>query len=108
MQVTGTIRPTSGSKDFSREAWCRFIKSRPEFRQRPSREVPNPFKPGTMMATHLNEDAAEVVVEGQTAGRIHWSMSEEKLVVVAVDSSALPIVHQWAEALGGKFTEESW
>lgn len=108
MQITGTIRPTADSKDFNREAWCSFILSRPEFQLQSPREVPNPFKPGTTMKTPVHRDAADVVVDGRTVGRVHWSMSEEPLVVVKIDPSAVAIAVQWAEEFGGKFQEESW
>jgi hypothetical protein len=105
MQITGQI-VAGGDVEFSRDAWCRHIASRPEFHERPPATVPNPFKPGEMMPTPVHEDLADVVLNGRKVGSVWWSMNEEPLVNVDVDESALRFVHQWAEALGGVFVEQ--
>jgi len=60
------------------------------------------------MTVRVTDDVADVVVGDEVVGWAHWSMSEDPLVVVRVEPQALPLVHEWAAALGGEFREESW
>jgi hypothetical protein len=53
------------------------------------------------------EDFAEVVLEGRVAGEVYWSMSEEPLINVRVEPSAMPMVLEWATELGGEFRPHS-
>ena len=49
-----------------------------------------------------------MILEGQPVGRVSWSMSEEPLVCVIVEQSAMPLVLEWAKELAGEFHKESW
>ena len=102
MQIEGAIHPASDGAGFTREAWCHLLAARPEFRRHPPRKAQNPFSGGAMTA-RPTPDAAEVVVDGRAVGTVYWSMSEEPLVNVSVEASALPLVREWAAALGGEF-----
>ncbi len=107
-QIAGAIYPIQGSTKFDRETWCQFISGRKEFRSRPPRQAPNPFKPGEMMTLPTFADAAEVIQDGRPVGQVYWSMSEEPLVCVFVEPLAMPLVQEWAAAMGGIFREERW
>jgi hypothetical protein len=50
----------------------------------------------------------DVVIDGRKLGSAWWSMSEEPLVNVSVEPSALPLVLEWAKELGGEFQQENW
>ena len=102
MRIEGEIHPIGGSAGFTREAWCRFVESRPEFRGYPTRQARNPFTGGIMDVPPM-EGAKDVVVEDQVIGKVYWSMSEEPLVNVDIEPSGLPLVAEWAAALGGEF-----
>lgn len=102
MRIEGAIYPTVAGSGFSREAWCRLVASRPEFRRHASRQARNPFT-GETMTVHPPPDAAEVVWEGSVVGQVYWSMSEEPLIHVSVEPAALPLVREWATALAGEF-----
>jgi len=107
MRIEGTIRPTGDGIGFSREAWCQLVSRRPEFRRYPSRQCRNPFTGGTVTIPP-HEDVAEVLLEGQPVGTVYWSMSDEPLVCLIVEQSAMPLVLEWAKELRGEFRKESW
>jgi hypothetical protein len=107
MRIEGAIYPTSAAANFTRDAWCHLVKTRPEFRRRPPAQRPNPFKPGEFMTIHTTPDAAEVLADGRAVGDVSWSMSDEPLVNVSVEPSAMRFVQEWAAALGGEFRPES-
>jgi hypothetical protein len=102
MPIEGTIRPVGERAGFNRETWCRLVASRPEFRRLQPRQARNPFA-GATTTIQPPADAADVVVGGGPVGRVSWSMSEEPLVNVRVESAAMPLVREWAAALGGEF-----
>jgi hypothetical protein len=102
MQVMGAIHPIGDAAEFSREAWCRIVDSRPEFRRHQPRQARNPFTGGAM-TVRATPDAAEVIIDGKVVGNVYWSMNEEPLVNVSVEPSALPLVSEWASAMGGEF-----
>jgi hypothetical protein len=102
MRIEGAIYPTVAGAGFNREAWCRLVASRPEFRRHASRQARNPFT-GQAMTVHPSPDAAEVIVDGSVVGQVYWSMSEEPLINVSVEPAALPLVREWAAALGAEF-----
>ena len=52
------------------------------------------------------EGARDVVVEDRVIGKVYWSMSEEPLVNVSIEPAGLPLVAEWAAALGGQFCED--
>jgi hypothetical protein len=106
MQIDGVIRPLGDGAGFSREAWCQFVGNRPEFRRYPSRQQRNPFT-GETMTVQPPADAAEIMLGGRAIGKVYWSMSDEPLVNVSVESSGLSLVRAWAAALGGEFCPES-
>lgn len=106
MRVEGAIFPTAVAREFTRDAWCDLVATRPEFRRPPSVQRPNPFKPGEFMTVHHPADAAEVVIDGRAVGDVFWSMSDEPLVNVSVEPAALGFVRQWAATLGGEFRPE--
>ncbi len=106
MQIEGTIRPTGDGMGFCREAWCQLVSRRPEFRRYPSCQIRNPFTGGTV-TLRPHEDSAEVLLGGRPVGKVHWSMSEEPLVWVSVEPSAMPLVLEWTRELGGEFHKES-
>ena len=102
MRIEGAIYPVGDAARFGRGAWCDLVSARPEFRRFPPKQTRNPFT-GEPMTVRPVPDAAEVVVEGRAVGEVYWSMSDEPLVNVSVEVSALPLVREWAEALGGEF-----
>ncbi len=102
--IEGEILPKADAVDFNRDAWCRLVQLRPEFRRYPPRQAPNPFK-GGMMNLPSHDDIAEVLLGDQVVGNVHWSMSEEPCVNVSVQPSAMPLVLEWAAELGGEFFE---
>ena len=106
MRIEGTIRPTGDASDFNREAWCQLVGRNPEFRRPQLRKITNPFSAEAAMI-QPSGDVAEVLVEGRSVGEVCWSMSDEALVNVSVEPSALPLVEQWAAALGGEFHAEA-
>lgn len=55
------------------------------------------------MTVRATPGAAEVIMDGQVVGNVYWSMNEEPLVNVSVEPSALPLVKEWASAMGGEF-----
>jgi hypothetical protein len=59
------------------------------------------------MTIYPPQDAAEVVMGGNLVGRVYWSMSDEPLVIVSIEPSALHLVLEWAAALGAVFREDS-
>jgi hypothetical protein len=106
MRIEGTIYPAGVGSDFSRDAWCKLVASRPEFCRLPPRQARNPFT-GDTMTVHPPPDAAEVVLEGRPVGSVFWSMSEDQpLVNVSIETFALPLVREWAAALGGTFRRD--
>lgn len=106
MRIEGSISPISGGTGFSREDWCQLVSRRPEFRRFPDRLIGNPFGGGSTVVKP-SPDAAEVVMEGRTVGEVYWSMSEEPMVNVIIEPSALSLVEEWATDLGGEFRPDS-
>jgi hypothetical protein len=106
MQIEGAIHPVGDGAGLTRGAWCQLVTARPEFRRHPLRQARNSFT-GGVMTVHPRPDAAEVVVDGRVVGQVYWSMSDEPLVNLTVESSALPLVREWAAALGGEFRQNS-
>ena len=102
MRIEGTIRPTREGMGFSREAWCQLVSRRSEFRRHPARQGRNPFTGGTM-TIQPPDDVADVMLEGRSVGQVWWSVSEEPLVCVVVEPSAMPLVLEWAQELPGEF-----
>jgi hypothetical protein len=102
MQIEGQIHPKSDAVAFTREAWCQLVRHRREFRRHGPRKATNPFT-GEEMTVNTTDDAAEVVREGRVVGSVYWSMSDEQLVIVSIELSAMPLVSEWAAALGGEF-----
>jgi hypothetical protein len=107
MRIEGSIRPTGDGAGFCREAWCQLVSRRPEFRRHLPRQIRNPFTGGPSTVAP-REDCADVVLEGNSVGKAYWSMSEEPLVCVIVELSAMPLVLEWAKELQGEFQKESW
>ncbi len=107
MRIEGTIRPTGDWTGFSREAWCQLVSRRPEFRRYPARQDRNPFT-GGIWPHKPPDDVAEVLMGGRPVGDVYWSMSEEPLICVRIEPSAMPLVLEWAKELGGEFHKESW
>ena len=105
MRVKGVIRPVGNGTGFSRESWRELIQRRSEFRRPPPKQGRNPFTGGAAVF-HPSPDAADVVLEDHLVGEVSWSMSEEALVNVSVDPSAMPLVLEWAKKLGGEFRQE--
>lgn len=105
MQIEGAIYAVGDSAGFTREAWCQLVSARPEFRRHLPRSARNPFS-GETTTIHAPPDAADVVVNDQPVGKVFWSMSEEPLVNVSVESSILPLVNEWAAAMGGEFRSD--
>jgi hypothetical protein len=105
MRINGEIRPKTEGGAFTREAWCQFVSRRPECRSYPAREIRNPFT-SELTVISAPEDAVEVLENGTVVGKAYWSMSEEKLVNVDIEPSALHLVLEWANALGGEFRAE--
>ena len=106
MRIEGAIRPTGTHSGFGREAWLRLVGDRREFRPPRPRVTRNAFD-GEEVTLRPTPDAAEVLLDGRVVGEVHWSMSEEPLVVVSVEPAAIPLVHEWAAALGGEFRTDS-
>jgi hypothetical protein len=106
MQVEGTIHPVRDAAGFTCEAWCQLVASRPEFRRYPPRQARNPFT-GGMMTIRATPDAAEVIADGRAVGKVYWSMSDEPMVNVSIEPSALPLVREWAVSMGGEFRPDS-
>jgi hypothetical protein len=105
MQITGQILPAGDGSKFSRQAWCDLIVRRPEFRRRVPNQIRNPFAPSRIASVPTTDDAAEVLIDDHVIGRAYWSMSDEVLVNVVVESNAVPLVLEWARELGGTFRE---
>jgi hypothetical protein len=105
MRVEGAIRPAGRQAGFDREAWCRLVRDRPEFRRPSPRVARNPFD-GALITLRTTPDVAEVLLDSRVVGEVYWSMSEEPLVVVSVEPAAIPLVHEWAAALGGEFRSD--
>src|SRR5262245_9749800 len=106
MRIEGTIHPKGDGAGFNREAWCQLVGRRHEFRRHAPRQGRNPLT-GKSMSIKATEDAAEVFVEDRLVGAVYWSMSEEPQVNVSVEPPAMPLVLEWAAALGGEFRPES-
>jgi hypothetical protein len=106
-KIEGSIRPKPETVGFDREAWCQYISQRSEFRRSQPRLARNPFTGGGMTVS-TPDDVAEVLLENRMVGRVWWSMSEESLVNVSVESVAMPLVLEWARQLGGEFRAEHW
>lgn len=102
MRIDGVILPNSESAEFTRETWCNFVASRPEFTRPSPKEGTNPFT-GETMAFIPTEDVADLEVDGRVVGHVYWSMSEEPLVNVSIESSELHRVAEWATAMNGRF-----
>ena len=100
MRIKGILRPTRSI--FRRELWCQLIARRPEFRPCQSHRLRNPFS-GELITIESPPDAAEVMLGGRSVGTVYWSMSDKPLVNVIIESSALPLVAEWAEDVGGEF-----
>ncbi len=107
MRIHGAIYPTSAPTNFTREAWCKFIKTRGEFQRHAPIQKPNPFKSGTLMTVYPAPDAADVLTEDGVVGEVYWSMSKEPLVIVSIEPSAIGLAHEWAAAFGGEFRADS-
>ena len=101
MRVEGAILPI-GSPPFTHGGWCELVARRLEFRLCASRQVKNLFTGGSI-GVQPRPDTAEVVVGTEVVGHVYWSMSEEPLVNISIDPSALYLVHEWARELGGAF-----
>ena len=106
MRIEGAIRPTGDATDFKRDAWCRLVSRRPEFRRPSPREIRNPFT-GKAATIRPTNDVAVILLDGREVGQAYWSMSDDAVVNVSVEPSALPLVMEWAAELGGKFQAEA-
>jgi hypothetical protein len=106
MRIEGAIHPRPEGPGFNQEAWSAFVGRRPEFRALAPRQARNPFS-GEAMTVYSPTGAGEIMVDGRSVGRVSWSMSEEPLVNVSVEPSALPLVREWAAALGGEFRQDT-
>jgi len=60
------------------------------------------------MTIQPTEDTADVIIGDRAVGWAHWSMSDEPLVVVRVEPSAIHFVQEWAAGMGGEFRQEFW
>jgi hypothetical protein len=60
-----------------------------------------------MMLIHASADSANVIFQGNIVGFVYWSMSEQSLVNVRVEPVALPLVREWAVAMGGEFQPDT-
>ena len=105
MRIEGVIRPTGDGAGFNRDRWCQLVGQRPEFRRYPSRRFRNPFT-GRTVTVQPPGDGAEVVMGDCMVGSVYWSMSDEPLVNVSVEQSAIHLVVEWAAVLGGEFHVE--
>jgi hypothetical protein len=106
MRVEGAIQPSGNGSRVNREAWCQLVARRPEFRRPAPRQGINPFTREPMIL-RPTPDVAEVVVDGISVGNVGWSMSEDvPQVNVSVERSAMPLVLEWAQELGGEFHED--
>ena len=106
MPIKGVIRPTVSTASFNRDAWCQLVNLRPEFRRPPTREITNPFT-GKASTIRARNDVAQISLDGRVIGSASWSMTDEALVDVSVEESALPMVMKWAAELGGEFHENN-
>jgi hypothetical protein len=105
MRLDGAIFPKRDSSGFSREAWCEFVVTRPEFKQPLPKEATNPFT-GEVITVYPSEDSSDVEVDGCVVGQVYWSMSDEPLVNVSIAPSCLLLVLEWASAIGGEFLQD--
>lgn len=105
MRVEGAIVPAGEGSRVNRDAWCRLIDSCPELRRPQPRQAINPFTREPMVVWP-SDDFAQVVIEGIAVGDVYWSMSDQPLINVSIERSALPLVLQWAAELGGEFRED--
>src|SRR5688572_20756537 len=102
VRIEGAIIPTNGNEPFTREAWCQLIRSRSELRSPAPARRRHPLT-GEEVIIKATEDAAEVMLADRVVGAVFWSMSDEPLVNVGVEPSAMPLVLAWAAELGGEF-----
>jgi hypothetical protein len=102
MRIEGAIYPLAGASAFNRQAWCQFIASRPEFRLPAPRPFINPFT-REKEKLQARDDVAHVIQDARDVGMVHWSESEEALVNVSVESSAMDLVSECAAAMHGEF-----
>ena len=58
------------------------------------------------MTIRTDPAAADVLIEGRHVGYMYWSLTEEPLIHVTVDPSAISYVRECASALGGEFRHE--
>jgi hypothetical protein len=106
MRIEGAVYSVGDPATFTKEAWCRFVETRPELRGYPTRQARNPFS-GGMMDVRPMRDARDVVIEDRVIGEVYWSMSEEPLVNVSIEPCGLGLVTEWAAALGGEFRPDT-
>lgn len=102
MRIEGALHPIGNAARFTIETWRQLVNDRPEFRRGSPRKARNPIT-GETISIQPAPDAAQVVFEGRVVGDVYWSMSEEPLVNVSIEPSAMPLVEQWAAAMGGEF-----
>jgi hypothetical protein len=106
MQIQGEIRSADNTAGFTCEAWCQLVSDRAEFRRPAPVQRRNPLT-GEAMILYPPQDAADVVIGGNSVGQVYWSMSDEPLVNVSIEPAALHLVLEWAAALGGVFHNKS-
>jgi hypothetical protein len=106
MRIEGFILPSIDEIPFDCDMWRQLISRRPELQLYPEKTGINPFTKNQMVIAP-NPDHAMVILDGRSVGSAFWSMSEETLVCISIESSALPMVLEWAKELRGEFHRET-
>jgi len=101
MRIEGAIYPLADASGFDRQAWCQFIANRPGFR------LPAPRSSIHSLAKKKHSRRATTLrawfKNGRDVGMVHWSQSEEALVNLSVEPSAMDLASEWAAAMHGEF-----
>jgi hypothetical protein len=105
MSIIGVIRAAPGGPAFRHEAWCEFLRRRPELVQPVPKRGRNPFTNEPCIIRPA-PDTAAVVIDGREVGDVCWSHTGEDEVIVSGDRAAVgPLARQLAAALGAQFDE---
>jgi hypothetical protein len=107
MDFLGAILAEPDPPGINNGHWIEMIREHPNLGPVPPREGINPFtrKPTVF---HAPADSARVVVGGKEVGSMEWAVDDSNRINVYGDPEVVtPLAREIAEALGGRFVEES-
>jgi hypothetical protein len=105
MDFIGEIVREPDPPGIDNRSWINLIREHPNLVPPEAREATSPFTRRTMVIKPL-PDVARVIIDGQEVGVMSWAMDDSNLVnVFGEPQTVIPLAHEIAEILGGRFRE---